>query len=68
MLEAITIDQVDIRSYFAWSLLDNFERADAYSVRFGVTYVDYETQKRYLKASTKFLRQWYQGHRFDRGA
>lgn len=35
--------------------LDNFEWADGYSTRFGVTYVDYETQKRYPKASAKWL-------------
>ncbi|KAF9652271.1 glycoside hydrolase family 1 protein [Thelephora ganbajun] len=55
MLAAITEDGVDIRSYFAWSLLDNFEWADGYSTRFGVTYVDYETQKRYPKGSGKFV-------------
>ena len=37
--------------------LDNFEWADGYSTRFGVTYVDYETQKRYPKESAKFLLQ-----------
>lgn len=35
--------------------LDNFEWADGYITRFGVTYVDYETQKRYPKASGKWL-------------
>jgi len=35
--------------------LDNFEWADGYLTRFGVTYVDFETQKRYPKASAKFL-------------
>lgn len=36
-------------------LLDNFEWADGYETRFGVTYVDYVTQKRYPKESAKFL-------------
>lgn len=36
-------------------LLDNFEWADGYETRFGVTYVDYATQKRYPKESAKFL-------------
>jgi beta-glucosidase len=50
-------DGVDVRAYFPWSLLDNFEWADGYITRFGVTYVDYETQKRYPKDSAKFLTQ-----------
>lgn len=40
---------------FSIGLLDNFEWAEGYTVRFGVTYVDYETQKRYPKDSAKFL-------------
>src|SRR5207253_10976155 len=46
---------VDIRGYFVWSLLDNFEWHHGYSKRFGITHVDYETQKRTLKDSGK----WY---------
>ena len=42
---------VDIRGYFAWSLLDNFEWALGYSKRFGIIYVDYDTQERILKDS-----------------
>ena len=41
----------DIRGYFVWSLLDNFEWDQGYSVRFGLTYVDYPTQARIPKAS-----------------
>jgi beta-glucosidase len=44
----------DVRGYFAWSMLDNFEWALGYSKRFGIIHVDYETQKRTLKASAKF--------------
>ena len=41
----------DMRGYFAWSLLDNFEWAEGYSKRFGLVHVDYETQKRTPKGS-----------------
>ena len=42
---------VDVRGYFVWSLLDNFEWASGYSKRFGLYYVDYPTQTRILKHS-----------------
>jgi len=45
---------VDLRGYFAWSLLDNFEWAYGYSKRFGLVHVDYATQQRTLKASGRF--------------
>ncbi len=46
---------VPLKGYFAWSLLDNFEWAEGYVRRFGITHVDYATQRRTLKASG----QWY---------
>jgi beta-glucosidase len=42
---------VDVRGYFVWSLLDNFEWASGYTKRFGIYYVDYPTQTRILKRS-----------------
>jgi len=42
---------VDVRGYFLWSLLDNFEWALGYTKRFGIYYVDYQTQSRILKRS-----------------
>lgn len=41
----------DVRGYFAWSLLDNYEWAEGYNKRFGIVHVDYETQKRTPKSS-----------------
>ncbi|PCH44890.1 glycoside hydrolase family 1 protein [Wolfiporia cocos MD-104 SS10] len=62
MLQAVTEDGVPVKGYFAWSLLDNFEWADGYETRFGVTYVDYATQKRSPKLSGMFLKQWFADH------
>ncbi len=41
----------DVRGYFVWSFMDNFEWAEGYDPRFGIVYVDYKTQKRIIKDS-----------------
>ncbi|MEU2763377.1 GH1 family beta-glucosidase [Streptomyces sp. NPDC007094] len=46
----------DVRGYFAWSLMDNFEWAYGYGMRFGIVRVDYATQTRTLKDSAKWYR------------
>lgn len=44
----------DVRGYFAWSLLDNFEWSHGYSMRFGIVHVDYATQRRTVKSSGRY--------------
>lgn len=46
--EAI-LDKIDVRGYYYWSLMDNFEWAEGFEKRFGLYYVDYQTQERTLK-------------------
>ena len=48
-------DGADVRGYFLWSLLDNFEWAHGYTKRFGIVHVDYATQVRTAKDSA----HWY---------
>ena len=48
---------VPVKGYFLWSLLDNYEWADGYAKRFGITYVDFKTQKRTPKMSAKFYKE-----------
>jgi len=47
---------IDVAGYFVWSLMDNFEWDSGYHERFGIIYVDYETQERIPKDSA----YWYQ--------
>jgi beta-glucosidase len=49
-------DGADIRGYFHWSILDNFEWAEGYKQRFGLVHVDYETQRRTPKDSAFWFR------------
>lgn len=64
VLAAIEQDGVNVRGYFAWSLLDNFEWADGYSKRFGLHYVNYQQSSlpRYPKQSVAFLANYIATH------
>lgn len=48
---------LDVRGYFVWSFLDNFEWAEGYSRRFGIVFVDFGSQQRIFKASARWLQQ-----------
>ena len=58
---------VDVRGYFAWSLLDNFEWSLGYTKRFGLVHVDYETQERTPKASALFYSEVIRSNRVAPG-
>jgi beta-glucosidase len=57
---------VDVRGYFVWSLLDNFEWAYGYDRRFGLVRVDYETLERHPKDSYHWYRDYLASHRARR--
>jgi beta-glucosidase len=54
---------VPLAGYFAWSLLDNFEWAEGFAVRFGLVHVDYPTQRRTVKSSGRWYSDFIKAHR-----
>ncbi len=56
-LDKAMSEGADVRGYFLWTFLDNFEWSDGYKQRFGIVYVDYATQRRIVKDSAF----WYRG-------
>ncbi|WP_149827958.1 GH1 family beta-glucosidase [Streptomyces tailanensis] len=54
---------VDVRGYFVWSLLDNFEWAEGYARRFGLVHVDYDTLARTPKASYGWFQELLRAQR-----
>ncbi|WP_029180785.1 MULTISPECIES: GH1 family beta-glucosidase [Streptomyces] len=62
-LQAAMAEGVDVRGYFCWSLLDNFEWAYGYAKRFGLVYVDYDDLRRIPKSSYYWYRDMIRAQR-----
>ena len=67
-LKAAMDQGVDVRGYFLWSLMDNFEWNSGYAKRFGIVYVDYATQQRIPKASALWYRDFLAAQQRQRQA
>jgi len=65
MVHSALASGVDVRGYFVWSLLDNFEWAEGYKKRFGIVRVDFATQKRTIKESGHFYADVISKHGFS---
>lgn len=61
-------DGVPIKGYLVWSLMDNFEWAHGYKTRFGLVFVDFDSQKRTIKDSGRWYARVIQQNGFDRDA
>ncbi len=60
-------DGADVRGYHAWSILDNFEWAEGYTQRFGMVYIDFPTQRRFVKDSAKWYSRVASSNALDNG-
>jgi beta-glucosidase len=65
MAHKLIQDGVNLSGYYVWSFMDNFEWAEGYSKRFGITYVDYRTQKRILKKSGNWYKEVIKNNGFE---
>ncbi|KAH7116686.1 glycoside hydrolase superfamily [Dendryphion nanum] len=60
---AIYDDRVPVKGYYAWSLMDNYEWSAGYTIRFGITHVDFSTLKRTPKNSAWYLKETFKKRR-----
>jgi beta-glucosidase len=56
-------DGVPLHGYFVWSLMDNFEWSSGFTLRYGISYVDFKTKRRMLKQSGHWLREYIATHK-----
>ncbi len=63
VISQLISDGADIRSYYHWSLMDNFEWAEGYSLRFGLYHVDYDSQVRSMRDSGMIYQQIISEHK-----
>ncbi len=61
-LEKAVDDGAEVEGYFLWSFMDNFEWAKGYTERFGIVFVDFESQKRIPKDSAYWYKGWIEEH------
>jgi beta-glucosidase len=68
VVRAAVREGVDVRGYFVWSLMDNYEWAEGYRVRFGIVHVDFATQRRTLKSSARWYSSLIRAHHEAKGS
>jgi beta-glucosidase len=64
-LKALSESGLPVQRYYHWCFCDNFEWEEGESARFGIVHVDYETQRRTVKKSGRFLRDVIAAHGVD---
>lgn len=61
-LKRVKDEGINVKGYFVWSFIDNFEWSEGYHPRFGIVYVDFKTQKRVIKDSGYWYQQFLKDH------
>ena len=56
-IDGARAEGVDVQGYFIWSLQDQFSWANGYNKRYGLFYIDFDTQKRYIKQSALWYKE-----------